>query len=112
MEKRIFLAIAISIAVLVGWSWLAPKLFPDLIKKPAPAKPAEPAQGNGHATIKLPDEPQATMSLAKDPLGNPEKIAEQLEGASAQPLVHIPLPGWVWSRGARGRCGGRPGIDG
>ena len=40
MEKRIFLAIAISIAVLVGWSWLAPKLFPDLIKKPAPAKPA------------------------------------------------------------------------
>lgn len=40
MEKRIFLAIALSILVLVGWSWLAPKLFPELAKKPQPQKPA------------------------------------------------------------------------
>jgi YidC/Oxa1 family membrane protein insertase len=40
MEKRIFLAIVLSIAVLVGWSWLAPKLFPELAKKPVPPKPA------------------------------------------------------------------------
>lgn len=40
MEKRIFLAIVISIALLWGWAALAPKLFPELAKKPAPAKPA------------------------------------------------------------------------
>ena len=31
MEKRIFIAILLSIAVLVGWSWLAPRLFPELV---------------------------------------------------------------------------------
>jgi len=41
MEKRIFLAIVISIAFLWVWAALAPKLFPDLAKKPAP--PAKPA---------------------------------------------------------------------
>jgi YidC/Oxa1 family membrane protein insertase len=40
MEKRIFLAVLISIALLVGWSVLLPKLFPELVKKPAPPKPA------------------------------------------------------------------------
>jgi len=40
MEKRIFLAILISIAFLWLWAAIAPKLFPDLVKKPQPAKPA------------------------------------------------------------------------
>lgn len=41
MERRIFLAIVISIAFLWGWAALAPKLFPELAKKPVPAaKPA------------------------------------------------------------------------
>jgi YidC/Oxa1 family membrane protein insertase len=38
MEKRIFLAIVISIAVLIGWSFVAPKLFPELARKPEPPK--------------------------------------------------------------------------
>lgn len=40
MEKRIFLAVLISIALLVGWSVLIPKFFPELVKKPAPPKAA------------------------------------------------------------------------
>jgi YidC/Oxa1 family membrane protein insertase len=36
MEKRIFLAIVISIAVLFGWSAIAPRLFPELARKPQP----------------------------------------------------------------------------
>jgi YidC/Oxa1 family membrane protein insertase len=36
MEKRIFLAITISIAVLFGWAAIAPKLFPELAQKPKP----------------------------------------------------------------------------
>ncbi|HYC62655.1 MAG TPA: membrane protein insertase YidC [Thermoanaerobaculia bacterium] len=38
MEKRIFLAILISLALLWGWAALAPRLFPELVKRPAPAK--------------------------------------------------------------------------
>jgi YidC/Oxa1 family membrane protein insertase len=38
MEKRIFLAVVISIALLGLWSWALPQFFPELAKKPAPAK--------------------------------------------------------------------------
>jgi len=38
MEKRIFAAVLISIAFLWLWAAVAPKLFPDLMKKPAVAK--------------------------------------------------------------------------
>lgn len=34
MEKRIFLAVLISLAVLWSWAVIAPRLFPDLVKKP------------------------------------------------------------------------------
>ncbi|HYI10320.1 MAG TPA: membrane protein insertase YidC [Thermoanaerobaculia bacterium] len=37
MEKRIFIAIALSFFVLFGWAAIAPKLFPEMFKKPAPA---------------------------------------------------------------------------
>jgi YidC/Oxa1 family membrane protein insertase len=40
MEKRIFVAIVLSIAVLVLWSWVAPMVFPELAKKPVPVKPS------------------------------------------------------------------------
>jgi YidC/Oxa1 family membrane protein insertase len=40
MEKRIFLAVVISIALLGLWSWALPKFFPELAKKPEPAKTA------------------------------------------------------------------------
>ena len=38
MEKRIFVAVLLSIALLWGWAVLAPMLFPDLVK---PKKPQE-----------------------------------------------------------------------
>ena len=37
MEKRIFLAIVISIGLLWLWAAVAPKIFPELAKKPQPA---------------------------------------------------------------------------
>ena len=40
MEKRIFAAVLISIGFLWLWAAVAPKLFPDLMKKPVPAKEA------------------------------------------------------------------------
>lgn len=38
MEKRIFLAVVISIALLGLWSVVLPKFFPELARKPEPAK--------------------------------------------------------------------------
>jgi YidC/Oxa1 family membrane protein insertase len=38
MEKRIFAAVLISIGFLWLWAAVAPKLFPELMKKPVPAK--------------------------------------------------------------------------
>src|SRR3954447_7326803 len=38
MEKRIFVAVLISIGFLWLWAAVAPKLFPDLMKKPVPEK--------------------------------------------------------------------------
>jgi YidC/Oxa1 family membrane protein insertase len=35
MEKRLFIAILISFLVLLGWSWLAPRLFPELARQKA-----------------------------------------------------------------------------
>ncbi|MFL6247469.1 MAG: membrane protein insertase YidC [Thermoanaerobaculia bacterium] len=42
MEKRIFLAILISLGLLWGWAALAPRLFPELVKRPQATKPAAP----------------------------------------------------------------------
>lgn len=39
MEKRIFLAVVISIALLALWSAVLPKFFPELAKKPEATKP-------------------------------------------------------------------------
>jgi YidC/Oxa1 family membrane protein insertase len=52
MEKRLFLAVALSIGFLWLWSFLVPRLFPDLVKKPVPAAvtSASPAPQAGSTT--------------------------------------------------------------
>ncbi|MEO8034788.1 MAG: membrane protein insertase YidC [Acidobacteriota bacterium] len=47
MEKRIFLAVLISLAVLWSWAVIAPKLFPDLVKKPAVQTTTSATSGSG-----------------------------------------------------------------
>lgn len=41
------------------------------------------------------DEP--SMAVANNVLSTPTQVTEKLTGDNPQPLVHIPLPGWVWS---------------
>jgi YidC/Oxa1 family membrane protein insertase len=41
MDKRLFIAVMLSIAVLFAWGALVPKFFPELAKKPAPAAGAK-----------------------------------------------------------------------
>ena len=53
MEKRIFAAVLISIGFLWLWAAVAPKLFPDLMKKPVPAK-VDGDHGDGDACSDAP----------------------------------------------------------
>lgn len=50
MEKRIFLAILISLGLLWGWAALAPRLFPELVKRPQAVKPVTPTPTPATAT--------------------------------------------------------------
>ncbi len=76
MEKRIFVAVVISIAFLWLWAVVAPKLFPDLIKpktnvtKPAPTQTANPSTPT---TTPAPTQPQ--QQQAPQPVAPPVKVA-------------------------------------
>jgi protein involved in polysaccharide export with SLBB domain/uncharacterized protein involved in exopolysaccharide biosynthesis len=54
--------------------------------EPAPA-PKE------HALLPAGD----STTLTKSVLAHPAQVTEQFNNPQAQPIVHIPLPGWVWS---------------
>src|SRR5260370_6176315 len=36
-------------------------------------------------------------ALTTSVLAYPSQVTEQLTGPDSQPVVHIPLPGWVWN---------------
>jgi YidC/Oxa1 family membrane protein insertase len=63
MEKRIFLAVLISLAVLWSWAAIAPRLFPDAFKKP-PQQVATTATATSGATASSGPAPSATTSTA------------------------------------------------
>jgi protein involved in polysaccharide export with SLBB domain/capsular polysaccharide biosynthesis protein len=42
-------------------------------------------------------EQQAAGPVSTNVLASPAKVTEQLTGTQSQPVVHIPLPGWVWN---------------
>ncbi|HEY2828812.1 MAG TPA: membrane protein insertase YidC [Thermoanaerobaculia bacterium] len=85
MEKRIFIAVVISIAFLALWSAVIPKLFPELLKKPAPVtktvtpKPAIAAQKSAPAPVATPvithAEPVAGTTLQQSVVDTPEFTA-------------------------------------
>lgn len=81
MEKRIFLAIALSFFVLFGWAAIAPKLFPDLMKKPAPTKPAAktnaPQPPERRAPEPKPVQPAAMTAAAAVPAPTPTGVATE-----------------------------------
>lgn len=70
---------------------------------PAPEPEPAPEKKSGTATqgaeaaeaFNLPDQP--TTTLETNVLSTPAKVAEQFDDPNSQPVVHIPLPGWVWS---------------
>ncbi len=43
------------------------------------------------------DAHQETTAVAASVLSSPAEVTDQLTGDDPQPMVHIPLPGWVWN---------------
>ena len=66
----------------------------------------EKSTGN-HACDLLPDALEAKdpgdslMPRDTDALSSPDQITDRLTDPNARPVVHIPLPGWVWNRERR-----------
>jgi protein involved in polysaccharide export with SLBB domain/capsular polysaccharide biosynthesis protein len=70
--------------------------------KPDQNSPQKPVNGStNHATSSQPngvvngDENSTALSISA--LTSPGEVTQQLTGPDPQPLVHIPLPGWVWN---------------
>ena len=80
MEKRIFLAVVISIALLALWSAVLPKFFPELAKKPEPPKPAATATATTGET--------ASVSPSTETAGGLKPAAPQL---TVPPPVAAPV---------------------
>ena len=120
MEKRIFLAVLISIAVLALWSAVVPRLFPELARKPAPqtapaqktatANPAAPAAVPNPAaqappattTPAPPATPAAASTVERTVIDAPDYRAV-LSNRGAQ-LVSFRLKGYL-------RKGGTDPVD-
>jgi protein involved in polysaccharide export with SLBB domain/capsular polysaccharide biosynthesis protein len=63
--------------------------------------------GAGHACDLLPESLQAKepgeglMARDMDALSSPAQVTDRLTDPNLRPVVHIPLPGWVWNRERR-----------
>ncbi|HUR45165.1 MAG TPA: polysaccharide biosynthesis/export family protein [Candidatus Saccharimonadales bacterium] len=51
--------------------------------------------GNHFQTDMLPEGER--LAITNSMLNTPAQVTEQLTGENPQPMVHIPLPGWVWN---------------
>jgi YidC/Oxa1 family membrane protein insertase len=101
MEKRIFAAVLISIGFLWLWAAVAPKLFPDLMKKPVPAK-VETTSAPTATTSTLP--PSVTASTATAPPVETPVAAPVVApvAATAQTISTITSPDFVAKFSNRG----------
>src|SRR5579859_652828 len=59
------------------------------------------AAGKSTAEIANPNSEASEISIVPTPatniLATPAEVTEKLTGPNSQPVVHIPLPGWVWN---------------
>lgn len=58
-----------------------------------PAPPASDPERNGHEAPPM----AVDQALASNALSDPQSVTDQLATTTDQPMVHIPLPGWVWN---------------
>lgn len=82
-NRNLFLAVILSLAILLGWSWAAETFFP------AP----EPAKSNGQAPSKAQPAPQAASGEASAPVAAaPTRLQSRTKVLAATPRVRIDTP--------------------
>src|SRR6266550_5846012 len=96
MEKRIFVAVLLSIALLWGWAVLAPRLFPDLAKpkklEPAQTRPAStPTSTTSTSTSTQPEAAPQPLTPAVKVTPIPTKPI----GATQLQFTTIERPGFI-----------------
>jgi YidC/Oxa1 family membrane protein insertase len=103
MEKRIFAAVLISIGFLWLWAAVAPKLFPDLMKKPVPAK-VETTSASTATTSTQPAPVTSTTTTTAAPSAVTPSAAPvvALVAATAQTITKIDSPDFVAKFSNRG----------
>jgi len=95
MEKRIFAAVLISIGFLWLWAAVAPKLFPELMKKPVPAK-VETTSTTATTATALPPVTASTTTTAPAAIETPAPTPVVAPiAASAQTVSTITSPDFV-----------------
>lgn len=88
MEKRIFVAVLISIGFLWLWAAVAPKLFPDLMKKPVPAKEEVVPATSTTTSAAAPTASTTTSAPEEKPAAPAPPVAEPV-AASAHTITTI-----------------------
>ena len=58
---------------------------------------AEPATGTNSEPLPAGFDSTSAALVSTNVLASPGEVTERLTGPNSQPLVHIPLPGWVWN---------------
>jgi polysaccharide biosynthesis/export protein len=67
------------------------------MNEPAEAANGHSGEANGFNHSNHTANGNGSQALASNVLMSPAKVTEQLTGPNSQPVVHIPLPGWVWN---------------
>jgi YidC/Oxa1 family membrane protein insertase len=106
MEKRIFVAVLISIGFLWLWAAIAPKLFPDLMKKPVPAVTTTTTSTTGTTATTASEPPAAvtaTTATTTQAIEAPAVVpAIAPIAADAQTITKIESPDFVAKFSNRG----------
>jgi YidC/Oxa1 family membrane protein insertase len=89
MEKRIFLAIVISIAVLIGWNAVAPKIFPELARKPVPASKTTTTSTAAPGTTGTAAPASTAGGAAGAPVASPAGATDLPSVTAAQPATPV-----------------------
>jgi YidC/Oxa1 family membrane protein insertase len=88
MEKRLFIAVFLSIAFLFAWGALAPRLFPELARKPVPKAEQKDEQRARTATPPAGVKPPASAaSPAATPIVTPPVQRESVAAAAEETVV-------------------------
>src|SRR5438105_301188 len=97
MEKRIFIAVILSIALLWGWAVVAPKLFPELAKPRKPA-PVQTTPAPSTTTTAAAPQTQSQTQVQQQPATPPVRVApipRAPVGATQIAYTVIQRPGFV-----------------